>query len=297
MERAKIRLSEIKITTAPTGRLRDLEGLTSSIRTSGLKDPLLIAEKDHFLLSGHRRLEASRRAHMHSVDADFVTNIEEGACKLRGHLANLDPIYSLPMTVPEKVATAFSLHRLPPPDGAGEGFRREALAASAVDLPTKVYVVLHSTLRKAQKEVDYSAMASKARKSLSLMVEAVERPQLDYPLTSVVAKLHQLLLQGICPDTLESCFPYLNGRPGSGASSGGPTDHAGRAAPRVRAPRREYDYVRTADVVIGALEGLSDVVTEDLATSEHFAYMLKALKDARRMSSAYVKKMEKMRND
>ncbi|MFJ6542280.1 ParB N-terminal domain-containing protein [Streptomyces sp. NPDC091385] len=298
LERAKIRLSEIKTTTAPTGRLRELEGLVSSIRESGLKDPLLIAEKDHFLLSGHRRFEASKRAHMHSVDAEFVANIEEGARELRRHLANTDPIYSLPMTVPEKVVAAFSLHRLPPPEGAEDGFRREVLAAAAVGLPTKVYMVLRSTLRKAQKETDCATTASKARKSLSLMVEAVETPQLDYPLTSVVAKLHQLLLQGICPDTLESCFPYLNGRLGTGVSSKIDADHAGRTTTsRVRAPRREYDYVRTADVVIGALEGLSDVVTEDLATSEHFAYMLKALKDARRLSNAYVKKMEKMRND
>ncbi|MEU1508629.1 ParB N-terminal domain-containing protein [Kitasatospora sp. NPDC005748] len=297
MERAKIRLSDIRTATIPTGRIRDLDGLVSSIRTFGLKDPLLISDKDDFLLSGNRRYEASKLAHMHFVDAIFVGDIEEGAHELRRHLTNPDPIYSLPMTVTEKVATAFTLQRLPPPAGTDEGFRREVPAAAAVGLPTKVYTVLRSTLRKAEKEMSSPGTAGKAQKSLSLMVEAVERPALDYPLTSVVAKLHQLLLQGICPDTLESCFPYLNGKPGARDVGETNADHAGRAVPRARTSRRDYDYVRTADVVIGTLEGLSDVVTDDLATSEHFTYMLKALKDARRMSHTYVKKMEKMRNE
>ncbi|MFE2929754.1 ParB N-terminal domain-containing protein [Streptomyces sp. NPDC059278] len=297
MERAKIRLSDIKTATAPTERIRDLDGLVSSIRTSGLKDPLLIAEKDHFLLSGARRFEASKRAHMHFVDAYFARDIEEGARDLQQHLANPDPIYSLPMTVTEKVTAAFSLHRLPPPSGTEEGFRRDIPAAAAVGLPTKVYTVLRSTLRKAEREMVDTDSTSKAQKSLSLMVEAVERPTLHYPLTSVVAKLHQLLLQGICPDTLESCFPYLNSKPEVGGGGPTSTNGADRTVPRARTSRREYDYVRTADVVTGILEGLSDVVTDDLATSEHFTYVLKALKDARRMSHTYVKKMEKMHNE
>lgn len=264
-----------------------------------MKDPLLIAEKDHILLSGTRRFEASKRAHMHFVDAFFARDIEEGARDLRRHLTNPDPIYSLPMTVTERVTAAFGLHRLPPPDDTEEGFRREVTAAAAVDLPTKVYKVLRSTLRKAERERETNFLGStgKAQKSLALMVEAVESPTLHYPLTSVVAKLHQLLLQGICPDTLESCFPYLSGKPEAKSSGPISTDRAGRTVPRARAAKRDYDYVRTADVVIGILEGLSDVVTDDLASSDHFPYMLKALKDARRMSHTYVKKMEKMRDE
>ncbi|MER8046150.1 ParB N-terminal domain-containing protein [Streptomyces sp. NPDC094032] len=297
MEQAKIRLSDIKTTSAPTGRLRDLDGLVSSIRKSGLKDPLLIAEKDHFLLSGNRRFEASKRAHVHFVDAFFARDIEEGARELRRHLTNPDPIYSIPMTVTERVTAAFSLHRLPLPDETEEVFRREVTAAAAVGLPTKVYTVLHSTLRKAERETTLPGSTRKAQKSLELMVEAVERPTLHYPLTSVVAKLHQLLLQGICPDTLESCFPYLSGKPGTKTSDPISTDRPGRTAPRARTTRRDYDYVRTADVVTGILQGLSDVVTDDLASSEHFPYVFKALKDARRMSHTYVKKMEKMRDE
>ncbi|MGW1928381.1 ParB N-terminal domain-containing protein [Streptomyces sp. NPDC001919] len=297
LELAKIRLSDIKTTKAPTERIRDLDGLASSIRTSGLKDPLLVAEKDHFLLSGNRRFEASKQAHMHFVDAIFARDIEEGAQELRQHIENPDPLYSLPMTVTERVTAAFNLHRLPPPSGADEGFRREVSAAAAVGLPTKVYKVLRSTLRKAEREMTNPDSAGKAERSLSLMVEAVERPSLDYPLASVLAKLHQLLLQGICPDTLESCFPYLSGKPRVNDAGSTSACITSPPLPRARSPRREYDYVRTADVVIGTLEGLSDVVTDDLATSEHFAYMLKALKDARRMSHTYVKKMEKMRNE
>ncbi|MFJ8281954.1 ParB N-terminal domain-containing protein [Streptomyces griseoviridis] len=297
LELAKIRLSDIRTTKSPAERIRDLDGLASSIRTSGLKEPLLVAEKDHFLLSGNRRFEASKQAHMQFVDAMFAKDIEEGALELRQHIENPDPLYSLPMTVTERVTAAFNLHRLPPPSGADEGFRREVSAAAAVGLPTKVYKVLRSTLRKAEREMTTPGSAGTAERSLSLMVEAVEKPGLDYPLVSVLAKLHQLLLQGICPDTLESCFPYLGGKPrvhDAGSTSDRITSST---LPRARSHRREYDYVRTADVVIGTLEGLSDVVTDDLATSEHFAYMLKALKNARRMSHTYVKKMEKMRNE
>ncbi|WP_427921586.1 ParB/RepB/Spo0J family partition protein [Streptomyces sp. cg40] len=298
MEYAKIRLSEIEPTSDSVERLQNLDGLAASIRASGLREPLLIAEKDHTLLSGARRLQACKQAHMKFVDAVFPADIEEGARELQRHLENLDPIFSLPMSVPEKVAAAFALHRLPAPAGAENSFRRDLSTAAALRLPPKVYKVLRSTLRKAEKEeTSPSGMAGKAQKSLQLMVEAVESSTLDYPLTSVVAKLHQLLLQGICPDTLESCFPYLGTKPAARDDSPAAVDGAGHRVPMNRQPRRDYDYIRTADVVIGTLEGVSDVVTDDLATSEHYEYLLKALKDARRMSHTYVKKMEKMRNE
>ena len=234
---------------------------------------------------------------MNFVDAFFAKDIEEGSSALRKHLENPDPIFSVSMTLTEKVAAAFSLHRLPAPVGADNSFRRDSPAAAAVGLNPKVYAVLRSTMRKAEKEEDYpSSSKSKAQKALLLMVQAVESSNLDYPVTSVVAKLHQLLLQGICPDTLESCFPYLNSKPGAKNDSPANTESSSNSVPRVRTPRRDYDYIRTADVVIGTLEGLSDIITDDLAGSEHFEYMLKVLKDARRMSHTYVKKMEKMRN-
>ncbi|MEV6506734.1 ParB N-terminal domain-containing protein [Streptomyces sp. NPDC051642] len=297
MEQAKIRLSDINPIATPVERLRDLDGLVSSIRNSGLREPLLIAEKDHALLSGARRFEACSQANVIFVDAFFARDIEEGSRELQRHLENLDPLYSLPMTVTEKVTAAFSLHRLPAPAGAENSFRRDLPAATAVGLHPKVYALLRSTLRKAEKEESSPpGTAITAQKSLLLMVEAVESSTLDYPVTSVVTKLHQLLRQGICPDTLESCFPYLSSKPGAKNDSPDRTDSAGSSVPRVRSPRRYYDYVRTADVVIGTLEGLSDIITADLAKSEHFEYMLKALKDARRTAHSYVRKMEKMRN-
>lgn len=297
MERAKIRLSYINPIATPVGRLRDLDGLASSILGSGLREPLLIAERDHVLLSGARRFEACRKANVNFVDAFFARDIEEGASELQQHLENPDPLYSLPMTVIEKVTAAFALHRLPAPAGAESKFRRDFPAATAVGLHPKVYALLRSTLRKAEREESPPSDATiTAQKSLLLMVEAVESSTLDYPVTSVVTKLHQLLRQGICPDTLESCFPYLSSKPEGKNDSSDETGNAGSSVPKARTSRRDYNYVRTADVVIGTLEGLSDVITDDLAGSEHFEYMLKALKDARRTAHTYVKKMEKMRN-
>jgi hypothetical protein len=53
---------------------------------------------------------------------------------------------------------------------------------------------------------------------------------------------------------------------------------------------------RTRALADAAPDALPDGQTHTTATSEHFAYMLKALKDARR-SHTYVKKMEKMRSE
>lgn len=295
LEQAKIRLSDIQLGESPSERLVELDGLIRSVRDSGLREPLVLTEKDHLLLSGARRFEACKKAHIQFVDAIFVADIEEGAHQLKRHLANPDPLHSRPMGTIEKVTAASALHRLPLPAGREKGFRRDTTAAAAVGLPPKVYSVLRSTLHKAQKE-ESSGTAGKARKSLRLMVEAVDRANLNYPLNSVVAKLHQLLLQDICPDELESCFPYLHSKPGAKNDAPLDVDTAACGIPRTRTPRRDYDYVRTADVVTGTLKGLSDVITHDLAGSEHFEYVLKALKDARRISHAYVKMMENMHN-
>ncbi len=135
---------------------------------------------------------------MYSVDAYFAKTVDEGAHELRRHLENPDPLYSLSMTVPEKVAAAFAMQRLSSTVHVKDGFRRAAPVAAAVGLDTKVYLLMRSTLRKAEKEIATTGEPGKAHKSLSLMTEAVERSTLDYPVTSVVAKLHQLLLQGIC---------------------------------------------------------------------------------------------------
>jgi hypothetical protein len=55
----------------------------------------------------------------------LAKNIEEGARELRRHLENPDPLYSVPMSITEKVVAAFNFRRLPPPIGAGQGFRRD----------------------------------------------------------------------------------------------------------------------------------------------------------------------------
>ncbi|MFE1175020.1 ParB N-terminal domain-containing protein [Streptomyces sp. NPDC058773] len=299
MEQAKIRLSDIKTDELTPARFKNIDGLTTSIRTSGLREPVMVAEKDHLLLSGARRFEACKRAHVYFVDAIFPSNVVEGSLELRRHFDNPDPLYSLPMNVTERVEAAFLLHRLPPPVGEENGFRRDAHTAAAAGLPPKIYAALRSTIRKAGKgeQPPLNAMQEKARKTLSLMVEAVENPPPQFPLASLVGMLHQLLLQEICPDTLESCFPYLNG--GTNAKD---NRHQEGGSARIsrsgsRAPKKEFDYIRTADVVTGTLEGLSCVITDELTDSEHYEYVLKALKEARRMSHVYVKKMEKMRNE
>ncbi|MFE7318254.1 hypothetical protein ACFU7T_34930 [Streptomyces sp. NPDC057555] len=202
------------------------------------------------------------------------------------------------MSIIERVEAAFLLHRLPLPAGEGSGFRRDVHSAAAAGLPTKIYAALRSTIRKAGKDADSPSNSTqkKAQKTLSLMVEAVENPPPNYPLTPLVSMLHQLLLQEICPDTLESCFPYLNG--GNDRKGNLPSkDQSARIAPRSHIPKKHFDYIRTADVVTGTLEGLSCVITDDLAASEHYDYILKALKETRRMAHTYVKKMERMRNE
>lgn len=270
-----------------------MEWLSNSIRVSGQREPIMIAEKDHRLLSGARRLEACKRANILFVDAVFPSNIVEGAQELRRHLSNPDPRYSLPMNVIERVGAAFLLHRLPPPTGADGRFNRDTHTSAAVDLPVKVYRVLRSTIRKAERNSEISPRDSqqKAQRTLSLMVQAVESPPPQYPLNSLLSMLHQLLLQGICPDALESCFPYLDENTTQHDQS-----DAFPAQTKGASPRKYIDYVRAADVLKGTLDGMSYVITEDLAGSEHYDYILKTLREVRRMSHTYAKRMEKMRS-
>jgi hypothetical protein len=174
VERAKIRLSDIRVNVARSVRLQGIEGLGRSIFNTGLHEPVMVTESDHTLLSGMRRVEACRRVNVQFVDAYFATNLREGAMELQRHLGNYDPLYTLPMSIKERVETAF----LPIPSDSADAQRRDYYSASAIGLNPKIYAILRSTIRKmgAPDTESPSPGEARARKSLDLMVSAVENP-------------------------------------------------------------------------------------------------------------------------
>jgi hypothetical protein len=108
-----------------------------------------------------------------------------------------------------------------------------------------------------------------------------------------VSKLHQLLLEGICPDDIESCFPYLTRTSVKGNGRNEELPIGPKNGTRAL-KKKEVDPRRAVDTVSGALQGLASIITPELADSEHFPYVLKALKEYRRQTAVLTKEMERM---
>ncbi|MEV7596892.1 ParB/Srx family N-terminal domain-containing protein [Kitasatospora sp. NPDC089797] len=243
------------------------DDLFVSVRRNGLHVPLLVNPENFRLISGYRRYEAIVKAGSRtSVRVGLPADLLEGCEEVRSHLDEQN-IRSVPLTVRERINLAVLLAELPrPADAPARSFSSDTHVGPAVGLTSTILRRLRSTVRKAREgETDVDDEAVAARRTLALMLEAVERPPDGWTRRQAVRHLHDALGAGDFPRSLADLPQRAAGRrPGS------PTVPPRRGFERAAVSKRTSgpEVRRALDAIAGACAGLASLDTAGLAPDE-----------------------------
>ncbi len=293
VESLDVAISDLSVTRRPHGR-GNLQPLVASIRKCGLLEPLLIGP-DGVLLSGYRRHEASIAVGLETVECVRIADVVEACSIVREHLLRVPCEGAVPMTVRERMDLAMSLHSLPKPDvDFSMDFTYDTHVAPAVGLSSRVYWRIRSTIGKSNESAsEPGSDALRARKVLSLMLEAVDFEFAGWSSAKVVAHLHGLLRSGgEIPNSLDNIAPRVGRASFShwAPLPEQPSDYiAGSGATSIRSCA---DIRRAVDALSGVCVGLSGVVEVGEMGKGDRDYLVRELKTCKRVLIHMLKIMQ-----